>query len=139
MPQVKAPGKRTRSKGRYRYFIPKAQASKVGEQSLFVKKIGLLEKEFGGAKLARFAGVDRSRITRWKQGAKADPANQDRINGLEYIVSCLHGFLAPESQEKWLFGINAHLNNCRPIDLIENGRIAEVIAAIEQAKLCSYA
>ena len=45
----------------------------------------------------------------------------------------------PETARKWLAGTNAHLGNARPLDLIARNRFAEVIAAIEQADLDSYA
>lgn len=141
MPKMKVPSKVPGKKARYRYFLSKApQVREKEESTVFLSKIALLEKEFGGAAtLAKIAGVDRSRISRWKRGAKADSTNQERINGLEYVVTRLRGFLAPGSEQKWLFGINAHLGNCRPIDLIESGRVAEVIAAVEQTELGSYA
>ncbi|NNN04708.1 MAG: hypothetical protein HKL90_02285 [Elusimicrobia bacterium] len=136
MPKTQAWGR----KARYGYFSGKApQVREKNESAVFISKIALLENEFGGAKLAKIAGVDRSRISRWKRGAKADSTNQERINGLEYVVTRLRGFLAPGSEMKWLYGINAHLGNCRPIDLIERGRVAEVIAAVEQTELGSYA
>jgi uncharacterized protein (DUF2384 family) len=40
---------------------------------------------------------------------------------------------------KWLTGLNAHLGNRRPIDLLAKNRVAEVVAAIEQAEAGSYA
>jgi hypothetical protein len=39
----------------------------------------------------------------------------------------------------WLKGINAFLGNQRPIDLLRNGRVSEVIAAIEQTETGAYA
>jgi hypothetical protein len=140
MPKTKAATKAARRKSDFIYFLDKPKKLLVREESaLFKSKLFFLEKEFGGARLAKIAGVDRSRITRWKRGAKADPTNRERIEGLEYVVSRLRGFLAHGSEQKWLFGINAQLDNRRPIDLIETGRVAEVIAAIEQTELGSYA
>lgn len=45
----------------------------------------------------------------------------------------------PSTARKWLTGSNAHLGDQRPIDLIGNRRIAEVLAALEQDELGSYA
>lgn len=140
MPKAKAQAKATQRKAGFLYHLEKPKKILVREESaLFKSKLFFLEKEFGGARLAKIAGVDRSRISRWKRGAKAEATNRERIDGLEYVVSRLRGILAHGSEQKWLFGINAHLNNRRPIDLIESGRVAEVVAAIEQTELGSYA
>jgi uncharacterized protein (DUF2384 family) len=40
---------------------------------------------------------------------------------------------------KWLQGNNAHLRNNRPIDLLRQGKVSEVIAAIEQLEAGSPA
>ena len=45
----------------------------------------------------------------------------------------------PSTAVKWLHGFNAHLGNRRPISLLKQGRVSEVIAAIEQHEAGSYA
>jgi hypothetical protein len=51
----------------------------------------------------------------------------------------LTGYLEPGSILKWLRGVNAHLDNRRPVDLIRQGSLSEVIAAIEAMKRGAYA
>jgi transcriptional regulator with XRE-family HTH domain len=90
--------------------------------------------------LAGILGVDRSSVTRWVSGEDApDQENAEKIVGLRYVITRLSKFLEPEAVGDWLEGINAHLRNQRPIDLLRNGRMTEVIAAIEQAEAGSYA
>jgi hypothetical protein len=60
-------------------------------------------------------------------------------NGLEFVVTRLRRGFSPATARKWLTGTNAHLGNRQPIDLIAHNRIAEVIAALGQADLDSYA
>jgi transcriptional regulator with XRE-family HTH domain len=91
------------------------------------------------AEMARAFGVDRSRIARWKQGEAPDPANAERLVGLDTVVALLSGFLTQSSIPKWLNGFNAHLGNRRPIDVIRIGRLSEVIAAIEAEKSGAFA
>lgn len=86
------------------------------------------------AELARLLGVDRSRITRWRQGDLPDPANADRVVGIDAVVELLSGFLDERSIPKWLYGTNAHLGDRRPVDVLVSGRLSEVIAAIEAEK-----
>jgi transcriptional regulator with XRE-family HTH domain len=103
-------------------------------------KLRRLAEALGGqSEIARILRVDRSRITRWLRGEEPDPRNQAKLDALEFVVARLLQHFRPESARKWLTGVNAHLSDQRPVDLIARNRIAEVLAAIEQAELDSYA
>lgn len=91
------------------------------------------------AAMSRALGVDRSRIARWKSGEPADPANVERLVAIDTAMELLSGFLDDRSIPKWLAGTNAHLGNRRPIDVLTNGRLSEVVAAIEAEKSGAYA
>jgi len=93
----------------------------------------------GQSEVARILRVDRSRVSRWLTSDDPDALNQAKLDALEFVVARLQQTLHPDTARKWLFGINAHLGHRRPIDLIGQNRIAEVIAAIEQDELGSYA
>jgi len=103
-------------------------------------KLQRLARELGGqSAVARLLGVHRSRITRWLAGDEPDPRNKAKLDALEFVLARLLQRFSPATARKWLSGTNAHLGNRRPLDLIARNRIAEVIAAIEQADLDSYA
>ena len=90
--------------------------------------------------VAGILGVDRSSVTRWISGEDVpDRENAEKIVGLRYVITRLSKFLEPEAIHDWLQGINAHLRNQRPIDLLRNGRMTEVMSAIEQAEAGAYA
>jgi hypothetical protein len=91
------------------------------------------------AEMATSLGVHRSQIARWKQGAAPDPENAERLLGLDVVVSLLEGFLEPTSIPKWLRGINAHLGHRRPLDVLREGQLSEVIRAIEAEKSGAFA
>jgi hypothetical protein len=93
----------------------------------------------GQSEVARLLRVDRSRITRWLGNETPDPDNQAKVDALDFVISRLLQHFGPDTARKWLFGFNAHLGNCRPIDLIAQNRVAEVVAAIEQDELGAYA
>ncbi len=96
--------------------------------------------ELGGQSVvARLLGVHRSRVSRWLAGEAPDPRNQARLEGLEFVLARLLSRMPPATARKWLSGTNAHLGHRRPVDLIARDRIAEIIAALEQADLDSYA
>jgi hypothetical protein len=91
------------------------------------------------AELAEWLGVHRSRVTRWKQGEAPDPATDERLLGLDVVVSLLTGFLDDAVIPDWLLGTNAHLGHRRPIDVLRDGRLSDVVAAIEAEKSGAFA
>lgn len=103
-------------------------------------KLQRLIRELGGqSAVAGLLGVHRSRITRWLVGEEPDPRNRAKLDALEFVLARLLQTFSPTTARKWLGGINAHLGNRRPVDFIASNRVAEVIGAIEQADLDSYA
>ena len=92
------------------------------------------------AKVAEALGVDRAQVKRWREGATTPgPGNAERIVGLDAVVELLTGWLEPPSIRKWLFGHNAHLSDRRPVDVLRDGNLSDVIAAIEALKSGAYA
>src|SRR3954462_8369684 len=86
------------------------------------------------ADLARSLGVHRSAVVRWQRGEAPAAKHWEQLVGLDTVVSLLEGFLEESSIAKGLRGVNAHLADRRPIDVIRQGRLSEVIAAIEAEK-----
>jgi hypothetical protein len=91
------------------------------------------------AAVAEVLDVSRAQPKRWREGQVPDPENRDRIIGLDAVLSLLQGYLAESSIPKWLHGVNAHLDNRRPISVLREGRLSDVIAAIEAQKSGAYA
>lgn len=91
------------------------------------------------AELATLLDADRSRAARWKSGAAMDATRWELLQALDAVVGMLRGWLAPATIPKWLHGINAHLGHRRPLDVLRDGRLSEVIAAIEAEKSGAFA
>lgn len=91
------------------------------------------------ASVSDFLEVSRSQLGRWREGQTPDPENRDRIIGLDAVIALLSGFLSVSSIPKWLTGVNAHLDDRRPIGVLREGRLSAVIATIEAAKAGAYA
>ncbi len=89
--------------------------------------------------MAAAFGVDRSNMKRWKLGAGISPEHSDRMEGIETVVALLVEVLSPSTIPKWLRGINAHLDNRRPLDVLMAGRLSEVIAAVENERSGAFA
>lgn len=99
-----------------------------------------LSEQLGGQnQVAILLNVHRSRVTRWLKREQPDSHNRVKIAGLHFIWTRLLARLKPPTARKWLNGINAHLGNQRPIDLLQQNRIAEVAQAIEQLETGAYA
>ena len=103
-------------------------------------ELRVLSEQLGGqSAVASLLNVHRSRITRWLGRERPDGENRAKITGLHFLWARLLTRLKPSTAQKWLYGINAHLRNQRPIDLIQQNRIAEVAQAIEQLETGAYA
>src|SRR5260370_27612306 len=116
-------------------------ARRVGaNKSLIKQRYQAAEVAFpDDADLARSLGVHRSAVVRWKRGESPAPENWEQLVGLDTVVSLLEGFLDTGTIAKWLRGLNAHLGDRRPIDVIRQVPLSEVIAAIEAEKAGAFA
>jgi hypothetical protein len=92
------------------------------------------------ASLAEFLEVHRSQVTRAAQGTQElqnDPAW--RLSALGAVYATLRHVLDEDVIPAWLHGTNAHLNFRRPIDLLQAGHVADVMAAVEAERSGSFA
>lgn len=103
-------------------------------------KVKALASDLGGqARLAHLLGVSRSRVSRWLRDEQPDGANRRRIDDAEFVLSRLLELYDLGGALRWLEGINAHLGDRRPVELLRAGRVAEVLAAIEAESGLAYA
>jgi hypothetical protein len=91
------------------------------------------------AELAELLDADRSRASRWKAGKAMDPERWALLQALETVVGMLREWLEPSTMRKWLLGTNAHLGDRRPLDVLREGRLSEVVAAIESEQSGAFA
>jgi hypothetical protein len=100
-----------------------------------VDRLENIIRAFGSdAAAAAALDVSRAQPRRWREGQVPDPENRDRIVGLDAVLALLAGYLEASTIPKWLNGVNAHLGNRRPISVLREGRLSEVIGAIEAEK-----
>ncbi len=110
------------------------------KENLKYAELDMLELYFGGqSKVADILRVDRSSVTQWRKGKVLSDLTGVKVAGITYIMNKLTTYFHRETALSWLEGINAHLGNKRPIDLLRSNRIAEVDRAIDQSLAGSYA
>lgn len=103
-------------------------------------KVKALSKDVGSQrKLAELLDVSPAQVTRWIQGRGIDDLNADRVDLLELVMSQLLRLYTPDVAAAWLRGMNPHLRDARPIDLIRRGRTRELLDAVAAARAGSFA
>jgi len=103
-------------------------------------KVRALERDFGsGSAVADLLGVNRSQVTRWRNGSGLDPLNAERVDLLELVWSNLLRLYEPKAARAWLTGFNPHLGDRRPVDLIRAGKTEELMKAIRAERADSFA
>jgi uncharacterized protein (DUF2384 family) len=98
------------------------------------------EVVFGSrAALAEWAGSHRSQITRAANGQEIGGEAGWRVAGLAAVVTALLGIYEPEAVAGWFHGANPHLQDRRPLDVLAEGDVAAVMAAVQAARTGAYA
>ena len=92
-----------------------------------------------GKDIANIVAVSPATVSRWSSGkATPDLKTQIVIAELRYVVDRLADFYTPEETRLWLHASHPMLGGARPIDLINGGRTAEVLAVIEALDSGAY-
>lgn len=85
--------------------------------------------------IANVLGVRPETVSRWNQG-KAFPHSQTekQLLELEYIVDQLSDFYEPQDARLWIFSRQRVLNGDVPAEMIQQGRVEEVLTAVNQLR-----
>ncbi len=104
------------------------------------QKVEALAKDFPSQRqLAAALDVSPAQVSRWLRGQGIDERNAERVEMLELVMAQLLRLYDAETAQDYLFGIDAHLGDRRPIDMIRMGRITDVLGAIRNARAGSFA
>ena len=103
-------------------------------------KVSALSRDLGSQRrLAELLGVSPAQVTRWRRGQGIDDLNAERVDVLELVMANLLRLHANGTAERWLVGLNPHLGDRRPIDLIRRGRAQELLDALAAERAGSFA
>lgn len=81
--------------------------------------------------LADAVGVHRSQVARWKGGEGVESPNAWLLRDIATAVARLADAFSSDAIYGWLYGSNPDLEDLRPIDLLQEGRLPEVLMAVQ--------
>ena len=89
--------------------------------------------------MADLVGATPKAKSRWQQGrVDPQPSHLSRLLTLEWLASELTQFYEPGDAKVWLFSRNRLPAGATPAELIQEDKIDEVLAVIEQLKTGAY-
>ena len=109
--------------------------------NVIARKLEVIQEKGGmrSADIANLLAIRPETVSRWNQG-KAFPRRETerQLLELEFIVDQLADFYEPQDARLWLFSRQKVLGGCTPAELIQENRVEEVIAIINQLRDGTY-
>ena len=107
----------------------------VAETNVVAEKLELLRARAAirSVDVAKMLGTTPETVSRWNQG-RAYPrrSKESLLVDLEYVVERLSEFYSDARTARgWLYSRHRYFGGARPADLIQEGRIDEVLEAIQ--------
>ena len=85
--------------------------------------------------VANLLGTRPETVSRWNQGRAYPRATTEKtLLELEYIIDQLADFYEPNEARQWIFAPQRLLAGASPAELIQNGRIDEVMRLVAQIR-----
>ncbi len=87
------------------------------------------------ADIANVLDVRPETVSRWNQGkAFPHPNTEKRLLELEFVIDQLSDFYEPNEARLWIFSRQRLLNGETPAELIQKGRVDEVLVVVHQLR-----
>ena len=85
--------------------------------------------------IANVLDVRPETVSRWNQGkAFPHPNTEKQLLELEFVVDQLSDFYEPNEARLWIFSRQRLLNGETPAELIQRGRVDEVLVVVHQLR-----
>lgn len=109
----------------------KAVTSAVAKRLDALRRKGAMKN----IEVANLLGTRPETVSRWNQGRAYPHANTEKtLLELEYIIDQLADFYEPNEARQWVFAPQKLLAGASPAELIQNGRIDEVMRLVGQLR-----
>ena len=113
----------------------------VEKQTAVARLVGDLKRYGGlsGRDIANIVDVSPPTVSRWGKGVGAPSIHKQAVIAeLRWVAERLSDFYTPDETRLWLHSAHPLLNGERAIDLINDGRTAEVLEVTEQLDSGAY-
>jgi hypothetical protein len=90
------------------------------------------------SQMAEVLGVHRTRIAAWKGGQAPDAGNAKLLSAVAITVDELLHFLDPEVVPDWLTTEQFELGGRTPMEALDDGRLADVLQAVNATEHGAY-
>ena len=85
--------------------------------------------------IANVLDVRPETVSRWNQGkAFPHPNTEKQLLELEFVIDLLSDFYEPNEARLWIFSRQRLLNGETPAELIQKGRVDEVLQVVHQLR-----
>ena len=85
--------------------------------------------------IANVLDVRPETVSRWNQGkAFPHPNTEKQLLELEFVIDLLSDFYEPNEARLWIFSRQRLLNSETPAELIQKGRVDEVLRVVHQLR-----
>lgn len=89
--------------------------------------------------VAQLLDTTAQTVSRWQTGqASPQPRSLERLLALEWLADQLSQLYEPDEARLWLFSPHIDLAGERPVDLITQGKISDVLRIIDQLQSSAY-
>jgi transcriptional regulator with XRE-family HTH domain len=105
--------------------------------SAVAKRLDALRKKgaMKNIEVANLLGTRPETVSRWNQGRAYPHANTEKmLLELEYIIDQLADYYEPNEARQWVFAPQKLLAGASPAQLIQDGRIDEVMRLVGQIR-----
>lgn len=105
------------------------------------QKLDSIRKSGGikGREIAQLLETTPQTVSRWRNGRSTPrPNSLNRLLRLEWLAGQLAVVYPPDDARVWLFSPHSDLDGERPVDLIANDRMDEVLVIIDHLQSAAY-
>ena len=89
--------------------------------------------------MASLLGTGTETVSRWDEGRAYPEVDVEKtLLEVEYITDLLADFYAPDEARTWMFSAQKLLSGASPAELIQKGRVDEVLRLVGQLREAAY-